>query len=116
MIYGDITQRDTLVHAGVVAAEIIVCSVPNTLLKGATNLRLLQQLRQLNPTANIVMHAEWFEDVARLYAAGASYVSLPRLTEAQELCSVIAAARNHKLDEKRRDQEVELTDRHEVIP
>ncbi len=116
VVYGDITQRDTLLHAGIASAEIIICSVPNTLLKGATNLRLLQQLRQLNQTAQIVMHAEWFADVRKLYAAGADYVSLPRQIEAQQLFDVIVAARDRRLEEKRREQALKLIDRDEVIP
>jgi len=33
VIYGDISQRDTLLHAGVDKAEILVCTLPNSLLK-----------------------------------------------------------------------------------
>ena len=36
-IYGDITQRDVLLHAGIGEAEIIICSLPNTVLRGANN-------------------------------------------------------------------------------
>ena len=116
VIYGDISQRETLVHAGVDRAEIIVCTLPNTVLKGATNLRLLQQLRTINPDAQIIVHAELIVDVPRLYAAGASYVSVPRLLEAAEMCAVITAARDKLLDQKRAEQARELLDRREVIP
>jgi Kef-type K+ transport system membrane component KefB len=116
VIYGDITQRDTLLHAGVAAAKILVCTLPNSVLKGATNLKLVQQLRDLNPGAQIIAHAEMFLDVPKLYAAGANYVSLPRLTEAIDYYEVLAAARNHLLDQKRAGQERELVNRREVIP
>ena len=33
-IYGDITARDVLLHAGVAHAEIIICSLPNMVLQG----------------------------------------------------------------------------------
>lgn len=115
-IYGDITQRDTLIHAGVPEAEIIICTLPNTVLKGMTNLRLLQMLRQINPTAHVISHAELFTDVPRLYAAGASYVSVPRLIEAIELFEVLRAARNRMIDEKTGASQDELHDRDEVIP
>lgn len=114
--YGDITQKDTLHHMGVDEAEIIVCSIPDSLLKGMNNLRLLQLLREMNPHGIIIMHAEHFEDVPKLYAAGASYVSIPRLIEAQDLCSVIQAARQNLLDQKRAKLDAELTGRKEVIP
>ncbi|MBC8002381.1 MAG: cation:proton antiporter, partial [Opitutaceae bacterium] len=115
-IYGDITQHDTLIHAGVSEAEIIICTLPNTVLKGMTNLRLLQMLRQINPTAHVITHAELFTDVPKLYAAGASYVSVPRLIEAIELFEVLRAARIRMIDEKTGASQDELHNRNEVIP
>lgn len=115
-VYGDITQKETLLHVGVGEAEILVCTIPNTLLKGMNNLRLLQLLREINKDAKIIVHAELFEDVPKLYAAGADYVSVPRLIEAQELCSVIEAAKKDLLPQKRAQLDEELTDRREVIP
>lgn len=116
IIYGDISQRDTLLHAGIDHAEVIICSLPNTVLKGATNYKLLRQLRELNPTAKIFMHAELFPDVPRLYQAGADYVSVPRLVEARDLLAVLQAARQNLLHEKRAELDRELANRHEVIP
>lgn len=116
VVYGDITQRDTLVHAGIQNAEVIVCSLPNSVLRGATNLKLLRQLRDLNKEAKIIVHAELFSDVPKLYAEGADYVSVPRLIEARELCDVIEAARSNLLPQKRAELDSELADRHEVIP
>jgi Kef-type K+ transport system membrane component KefB len=116
VIYGDITQRDTLIHAGITEAEIIICSIPNSVLRGSTNLKLLTQLRELNETAKILVHAELFPDVNALYKAGADYVSVPRLIEAQELCEVIHAIRSNLLQQKRADLDAELLDRNEVIP
>jgi Kef-type K+ transport system membrane component KefB len=116
VVYGDITQRDVLLHAGIGAAEVIVCSLPNLVLKGATNYQLLRQIRDLNPKAKIIMHAEQIPDVERLYAAGADYVSTPRLLEAQELYSVIRAAENGLLEDKRAGQKEQLQNRNEVLP
>lgn len=116
VIYGDISQRDTLLHAGIDRAKTIVCSVPNTTLKGATNLKLLQQLRELNSTAQIIVHAEHLADVPVLYAAGANYVSVPRLLEGSNLCEVVRAAQDKLLEQKRAEQEHQLANRAEVIP
>jgi len=114
--YGDITQRETLLLAGIAESGIIICSLPNTVLKGASNLKLLQQLRELNPHAQIIVHAELLEDIPKLYAAGASYVSTPRLLEAADLLRTIEAVENRLLDEKRAEQAKQLKDRNEVIP
>ena len=116
IVYGDITQRDVLHHAGVSHVELIICSLPNTILKGATNLKLLRQLRDLNPTAQIVVHAELLSDIPNLNAAGANYVSAPRLLEASDLLHVIDIAEKRFLDMKRDEQEEQLDGRHEVIP
>ena len=115
-VYGDITARDVLHHAGVAGAEIIICSLPNMVLKGANNLKILRQLRQLNPKAKIVVHAELISDVPGLYAAGADYVSTPRLLEATDLLQVLESAEKNLLTEKRVEQEKILKDREEVIP
>lgn len=115
-IYGDISQRDTLLHAGVDQAEIIICTLPNSILKGSTNLKLVRMIREINPTAKIIMHAEYFADLPSLYAAGASFVSVPRLTEANELFDIIDAARKDLLDQKRTEQDVAVKKRDEVIP
>lgn len=115
-IYGDITQRDVLLHAGLGQSEIIICSLPNTLLKGANNLRILRQIRELNPTAHIIVHAELLTDVPALYEAGASYVSTPRLLEATDLLHAVEAAEKKLIEEKRLAQLERLEKRNEVIP
>jgi voltage-gated potassium channel Kch len=113
--YGDISQVEVLAHAGLANAEMILCSLPNSLLKGATNLRVLKLVRSINPTAKIVMHAERLSDVAPLYAAGADYVLTPRLLEAAHLLDVINAVDQRALDARRDEQLQALTGRREVV-
>ena len=48
--YGDISHADTLAHAGVADAEIVISSVPDSLLKGTTNEKLVRHVRAVNPT------------------------------------------------------------------
>jgi Trk K+ transport system NAD-binding subunit len=115
-IYGDITQRDILLHAGLAQSEIIICSLSNTVLRGANNLKILRQVRELNPTAHIVVHAEFLSDVPALYEAGASYVSAPRLLEATDLLNTIEASEKKLLEQKRTAQSEQLEARNEVIP
>jgi Kef-type K+ transport system membrane component KefB len=115
-VYGDITERDVLHHAGISHAEIIVCSLPNMVLKGANNLKILRQLRELNPDSKIIVHAELLSDIPVLYAAGANYVSAPRLIEAADLLHVIEAVEKNLLDQKRGEQLKQLQSRDEVIP
>lgn len=114
--YGDISQRDTLVNAGIDKAEVIISSLPNTVLRGTSNLRLIQQLKEIAPGAQIIVHAELLSDVPKLYAAGASFVTVPRLLEADELLRVLLAADARLLKEKRNEQQAELAGREEIIP
>jgi Kef-type K+ transport system membrane component KefB len=115
VLYGDISQRETLVHAGIERAEILVSSIPDYLLKGITNERLVRQLRSINPKAVIIAPADTMADVKLLYAAGADYVMMSRLTEATELREVLEAAHDGLLDQKRSIVDQRLADRDEVL-
>jgi Kef-type K+ transport system membrane component KefB len=116
VIYGDISNVDTLVHAGVGKAELIILSVPDSLLKGANNEKLVRHVRTLNPTAKIVATADLLSDVGDLYDAGASYVTVTRLSDAHELFTVIEAAQAGLLDDKRAEMDAQLNERREVLP
>ncbi|WP_454625605.1 cation:proton antiporter domain-containing protein [Bradyrhizobium cenepequi] len=116
VIYGDISNVDTLVHAGIGKAEIIILSVPDSLLVGANNEKLVRHVRSLNPTAKIVATADLLVDVSDLYAAGADYVTVTRISDARELFSVIEAADAGLLEEKRTEMDAQLAERREVLP
>ncbi|WGR69357.1 MULTISPECIES: cation:proton antiporter [unclassified Bradyrhizobium] len=116
VIYGDISNVDTLVHAGVAKSEMIILSVPDSLLKGATNEKLVRHVRALNPNALVVATADLLADVGELYKAGASYVTVTRLSDAHELFTVIEAAQAGLLTDKRAELEVRLSERREVLP
>jgi len=55
-------------------------------------------------------------DIPGLYAAGADFVTVPRLLEADDLLHVLESAEKNLLTEKRLEQEKLLKDRSEVIP
>jgi Kef-type K+ transport system membrane component KefB len=116
VVYGDISNVDTLVHAGVGKSELIILSIPDSLLKGADNEKLVRHVRSLNPTAKIVATAEILANVGDLYAAGADYVTVTRLSDADELYKVIEAAQAGLLDDKRAETDALLSERREVLP
>lgn len=116
VIYGDISNIDTLLHAGVGNAEIIILSVPDSLLKGANNEKLVRHVRSMNPDAKIISTADLLADVADIYAAGADYVTVTRVTDAAELYKVIDAADQGLLEEKRAEMDGLLSERREVLP
>ena len=116
VVYGDISNIDTLLHAGVGHAEIIILSVPDSLLKGANNEKLIRHVRAMNANAKIISTADVLGNVGDLYAAGADYVTVPRVTDARELYEVITAADQGLLDEKRVEMDGLLAERREVLP
>jgi Kef-type K+ transport system membrane component KefB len=116
VIYGDISNIATLLHAGVGNAEIIILSVPDSLLKGANNEKLVRHVRSMNPDAKIISTADLLADVSDLYAAGADYVTVTRTTDAAELYKVIEAADSGLLHDKRAEMDRRLSERREVLP
>jgi Kef-type K+ transport system membrane component KefB len=116
VIYGDISHPETLIHAGVASAQILICTVPDALLKGTTNARLVRHLREINPGAKIVAVADVLADVKVLYKAGADYVSVSRLEEANNLSDVLEAIECKLLDEIRSRLDARLDGRQEVLP
>ncbi len=115
VVYGDIGQRDTLLHAGADKAEVLVCTIPDSILKGTTNEKLVKLLRSLNANATIIATAEKFEQADDLLKAGADYVSMPRLQEAGDLLEAVRAATKGLLKAKRRTLRITLANRREVL-
>ena len=116
MTYGDISNVDTLVHAGVGQAELIILSIPDSLLKGANDGKLVRHARSINGTAKIVATADLLADVDDLYSAGADYVTVPRLSDAQVLLNLIQDAGAGLLAARHSEAETMLAGCREVLP
>ena len=114
--YGDISNPDTLAHSGIAHAEIVISTVPNYLLKGTSNQKLVRQVRSLNKTAKVIAVADLMDDVAELYDAGADYVLASRLVEANELLAVVDAVENGLLADLRAKFDARMKGREEVLP
>ncbi len=118
VVYGDIFNVDVLRHAGVEGAELVVATVPDELLKGATNATLVAQVRALAPRAEIIACATSISDVAALRAAGADLVFRPPSEVAIGLAPAIYAALDGDLRsyiEATTEAHGRLEDRREVI-
>lgn len=75
--YGDLGNPDTLHHAGIEGAKVALCTVPDTLLKGTSNRRILGHLRHLCPEARLVGTAETAAVEQALLDDGAAAVLVP---------------------------------------
>jgi voltage-gated potassium channel Kch len=114
--YGDIAHGDVLGHAGVANAEIVISTVPDTLLKGTNNEKLVRHIRMVNPKATIIATADVLAETKSLYEAGADYVTVARLAEANELIEVVTAAEARLLSDLREKLDAQLRNRQEILP
>jgi Kef-type K+ transport system membrane component KefB len=106
--YGDISNLETLRHAGIESARVAISTISDWFLKGTTNARLLQQLRRMVPGAQIVVTADSVVAARELYAAGADYVLVPPALSAEHLYGLLRHDRPVNLAEARHRQAREL--------
>ncbi len=115
-VYGDISHADSLRHANVSDASILLCTLPDSIVRGTTNATLLRQLTRMAPHAQIIVTADFFDTARDLYEQGAAFVFLPRLTSTRELADVVLHAVSGDLNALRRAAVEELSERREVLP
>jgi Kef-type K+ transport system membrane component KefB/voltage-gated potassium channel Kch len=89
VVYGDISNPETLHHAGIEEAKIVISSIPDEILVGTDNLKLLGQIRKIAPEAQIIVTASNPSRALTLYNAGADYVCLPNQLAGQHLLSAV---------------------------
>lgn len=99
--YGDLANEATLLHAGIDQASILLATIPDHLLRGTSNRKLVQSLRRLNPSALIIANAEDPAGVDAVYAAGADYVYVPSVEVAGSLAAALDAALEGELADYR---------------
>ena len=97
VLYGDMASVEVLRHAGVDAAEVIVSTIPDELLKGTTNEQLVRQLRKLAPKAAIIANCTRISQVASLRSAGADHVFRAPTEVALGILPAVYAALNANL-------------------
>lgn len=106
--YGDISNSETLRHAGIERAAVIVSSISDWMLKGTTNARILRQARLLAPTAQIVVSADTAGGARQLYADGADYVVMAPVLTAHHLHEILGPGTVAAIKDARRRQERQL--------
>jgi len=112
--YGDVANMDTLHHAGVHEPRLVVSTIPDAILKGTSNARLLKLARRLWPQAKVIVTASGPAAAIVLYDAGADFVFVSRLHSATQMASILeqaldddfAAVREAHLAQIRRRREV----------
>ena len=113
--YGDIAHIDTLHHAGIEHARLIICSITDDILRGTTNLRMMRNVRRLNPEAKVILTSEHIKQATELYEAGADFVYVPRLHSAAEMAAIIKKSLRSGFPSNPMDAMALLRARHEVL-
>ena len=113
--YGDVSNMQTLHHADVHDAKLVVSTIPDAILKGTDNLRLLKQARRLWPQARVIVTANRAASALALYDAGADYVFVPRLHSAAQMAAILEQGLARGFDELRSAQVERLRLRDEVL-
>ncbi len=103
--YGDLASEQTLRHAGLDNASVVIATVPDEILKGTNNRSLVKMLRQINDKAVIISNAEAPSAAKELYELGADYVYMSRVDTAHALDKLIARTLEGSLAEFREEQE-----------
>lgn len=117
-IYGDISHLDTLHHAGIHEAKLVVSTIPDNILVGTDNLKMIKAIKSLCPHARIVVTAESTARALKMYQEGADYVFLPRILAAEHLKSQLHLLLDQDqkvLNRFREDQIRLLSARQEII-
>lgn len=98
VIYGDISHLDTLHHAGIHDMKIVISTIPDSILVGTDNLKIIRHIKELCPHAKIIVTAESSDRALKMYAEGADYVFLPRILSARNVLSVVDQIQNKPED------------------
>jgi len=72
--YGDISCPDVLEHAFHGEARLVLLTIPDTMLRGTSNMKLLAVAKKVWPACKVITNADSPGEVDKLYAAGADYV------------------------------------------
>jgi hypothetical protein len=103
--YGDLANPETLHHLGLNRCQVIVCTIPDDLLRGIDNRSLVHLLREMAPQAAIISNAIAIDEINEVYAAGADYVYLNRFEAAWTLQRAIQAGIEQQIDVFRNDRQ-----------
>ncbi len=114
-VYGDIAHADTLRHAGVEHAKLVVSSITDDVLRGTSNLRLLRSVQGLAPNAHVVLTTEHIPQALKFYEEGADFVFIPRLYSSAACARILRNGLATGFDEVRSQAIGHLSKRQEVL-
>lgn len=115
VVYGDISHLETLHHAGIQEAKLVICTVPDDMLVGTDNLKLIKLVRIICPQAKVVVTAESPAAALKMYQGGADYVLLPYMTAAKHLLPMVEHLLREESEQLRETEMERLKERQEIL-
>jgi len=114
-VYGDISSVDTIKHAHIESAKVVVSSIPDSILRGITNQKILRLLKRICPGAKVIVTANTLQSALHLYDEGADFVFIPRIHSSQYVAQVIAESLHQPLMNYRQMEVASLRGRQEIL-
>ena len=114
-IYGDVAHADTLRHAGIEEAKLVVSSITDDILRGTSNMRMLRNIRATCPNAKVMLTTEHIPQALHFYEAGADFVYIPRLHSAPLIATVLKVGLEVGFDGARAAEIARLSVRREIL-
>ena len=105
VLYGNLANTETLRHAHLDRAKIAILTIPDDVLVGTSNRKLVQSIRGMSEDIVIIACATRLDEVEEYYEAGADYVYVARLEASKSLTEAIGHALNGRIREFRADQD-----------
>ena len=104
VVFGDVTNLDLIAHLHPEQCDVILCTLPDTILKGSTNRQMLAALRRLAPDARVLVTAERTEEARELFRAGAANVLMPYVSAGVEVADLLLTLDAAGQDAQRQEQ------------
>ncbi len=115
VVYGDISHLETLHHAGIEKAKLVLSTISDDILVGTSNLKIIGLMKKLCPQAKIIVTAESTRKALELYREGADYVLLPNMAAGGQLVPIVERLLRQS-DIRLKEKEIQkLEERAEVL-
>jgi len=89
VVYGDIGHLETLHHAGLEDVKVVLSTIPDDILVGTDNLKIIKLVKNLCPQAKVILTAVSPTAALEMYREGADYVLLPNMLAGSHLVPVV---------------------------
>jgi hypothetical protein len=114
-VYGDISSVDTRKHAHADQTRTAVCTIPDSVLRETTNVRLLSLAKRLCAHAQVIVPACTIHKALGFYRNGANFVFIPRIHSSKVIAGIISKSLTQSLELYREEDIAHLANCREVI-